>query len=297
MRNVYCVNSQGTPPIIILGMHRSGTSMLARTLRELGVYMGRNRTRNEECRWTNSINYWLFAQASATWEMPEGFDTLLTDSDLCDILTDYMRGIASGPASVRYMGLWRWMRYRSMSRIEEPWGWKDPRNTFTLPLWHRVFPKARIIHILRHGVDVAQSLRTRRKGAAEAAARRYRSRRTFYVNAPWAPKRRGFAHAPRVADLEGGFSLWEAYTSRGCGLVQELGSQALEIRYEDLLRDPLPFLDRICKFIGIEPSQDQLRRASESFDPSKAFSYTQSTELSDFAGRFASHLEKLGYRA
>ena len=287
--------SRNTPPVIIIGMHRSGTSMLARTLRELGVYMGRRRTRNEECLWTNSINYWLFAQSSATWERPTGFDTLLNHPDLCRTLADYMEGIANGPASARYMGLGRWMRYRGMPRIDEPWGWKDPRNTFTLPLWLRVFPRARVIHILRHGVDVAQSLRTRRKRAAEAAARRYRSRRGFYVNAPWAPKRRGFAHAPRVADLEGGFSLWEEYTSKGCGLVQEMGSQALELRYEDLLRDPVPFLDRICEFIGLKPSRDKLRRVSESFEPSKPFSYTHSAELSEFASSFALQLKKFGY--
>ena len=157
---------QGIAPVIIIGMHRSGTSMLARALSELGVFMGRRRTRNEECLWTNKINYWIFAQASATWERPEGMDTLLKDPDLCHMICDYIQGIASGPACMRYLGLRRYARYGSLFRVTEPWGWKDPRNTFTLPLWLTLFPNAKVVHIIRHGVDVAQSLRNRRNREA-----------------------------------------------------------------------------------------------------------------------------------
>ena len=29
--------------------------------------------------------------------------------------------------------------------IPFPWGWKDPRNSITLPLWLRLYPEAKII--------------------------------------------------------------------------------------------------------------------------------------------------------
>lgn len=278
-------------------MHRSGTSMLARTLRELSVNMGRKRTRNEECRWTNKLNYWIFTQASATWERPEGADTLFAEPDLCNTISDYLQGVVSGPASIRYLGPWRWMRYRSLFKIAEPWGWKDPRNTFTLPIWLGLFPRARVIHIMRHGVDVAQSLRKRHKGAAQGAVRRYWSRRGLYVNNPLAPKRRGFAHAPRVANLEGGLALWELYTSRGCSQVRDLGNQALELRYEDLLQDPVYLLRRVTDFCGIEASKKVLQSQAERFDPNKAFAYSQSGVLSEFAAKNVHKLEKFGYEA
>ena len=57
-----------------------------------------------------------------------------------------------------FLGWKRYLAYRSLERFDQPWGWKDPRNVFTLPLWLRVFPEAKIIYIVRNGVDVAASL-------------------------------------------------------------------------------------------------------------------------------------------
>jgi len=287
---------QGIAPVIIIGMHRSGTSMLARALSELGVFMGRRRTRNEECLWTNKINYWIFAQASATWERPEGMDTLLRDPDLCHTISDYMQGIVSGPACARYMGLRRYARYGSLFRVAEPWGWKDPRNTFTLPLWLTLFPNAKVVHIIRHGVDVAQSLRNRRNRDAGAAAQRYWGRRGLYANNPLAPKRSGFAHSPRVADLEGGMALWEAYTSRGRELVRKWENQSLELYYEEMVRNPVQSLKQITEFCGVKASHENVLRVSEGFDPEKAYAYRQSELLTNFSSKFLENLQKFAYR-
>jgi hypothetical protein len=52
------------------------------------------------------------------------------------------------------------------------WGWKDPRNSITLPVWLKLFPDARVIHIVRNGVDVAESLyRRQQRGFQEAKIR------------------------------------------------------------------------------------------------------------------------------
>ena len=39
---------QKNAPIILLGMHRSGTSMIAGMLEELGLFMGNHKDRNNE---------------------------------------------------------------------------------------------------------------------------------------------------------------------------------------------------------------------------------------------------------
>lgn len=282
-------------PVIIIGMHRSGTSMLTRTMQEFGFFMGRGTTRNEECRWTNSLNYWIFRQASATWERPEGVDTVLAESELCAPIEDYLSGVVDGPASIGYLGARRWLRYRSLRRVAEPWGWKDPRNTYTLPLWLKIFPDAKVLHIMRHGVDVAESLRVRHMAAAEKAAERFRRRRSLYVNNPFAPKRSGFAHSPRVRQLGGGLELWEAYTARARSHVQRLGAQALELRYEDLLADPLPHLERVLKFCGIEVGTSRLARAAGRFMPDRAYAFRRNKTLHEFAEKNAPRLAALGY--
>lgn len=40
----------------------------------------------------------------------------------------------------------------------EPWGWKDPRNSATLPFWLHLFPDLKIVVCLRHPKEVALSL-------------------------------------------------------------------------------------------------------------------------------------------
>lgn len=276
-------------------MHRSGTSMLARILREIGVFIGRNRTRNEECRWTNSLNYWIFSQASATWDRPEGVRDLLQDSQACELIADYLQGVVSGPASIRYLGVKRWIRHRSMLRISEPWGWKDPRNTYALPLWLRVFPRARVLHITRHGMDVAQSLRRRSRIAAEQAADRYRRRRGIYVGHPFAPKRSGIARQPRVNSLEGGLALWREYMEQGAAHARKLGDQLLQLRYEDLLRDPMAHLKQVTEFCGLQVDEHQLRRWSYDLRPDRAFAYRNDPELREMAEQNRQLLAQYGY--
>ena len=42
------------------------------------------------------------------------------------------------------------------------WGWKDPRNTFTLPFWLDLMPDLKIVVCLRHPLEVHRSLQVRR---------------------------------------------------------------------------------------------------------------------------------------
>ena len=41
------------------------------------------------------------------------------------------------------------------------WGWKDPRNSLTLPFWRAIIPKLRTIIVVRNPLEVAEPLRQR----------------------------------------------------------------------------------------------------------------------------------------
>ena len=43
----------------------------------------------------------------------------------------------------------------------QPWGWKDPRNSLTLPFWMRLIPDLKVVICLRNPLEVAQSLHLR----------------------------------------------------------------------------------------------------------------------------------------
>ncbi|MDZ7811080.1 MAG: hypothetical protein U5L11_14695 [Arhodomonas sp.] len=86
-----------------------------------------------------------------------------------------------------------------------------------------VFPGVEFLHIKRHGVDVAQSLRVRHRLASANAIARYQRRQRLYDNNPMAPKRSGFGHAPAMADLEAGLRLADAMLNGRRWHVANLG--------------------------------------------------------------------------
>ena len=288
------MSRSGTPPVIIIGMHRSGTSLLTRVLQQNGFFMGRGASRNEEAAFTNAVNAWIFDQASATWDRPEAMDDLLADTELRPWLLDYMDGIIRGPASLRFLGPRRVLR-GGLPGQNGPWGWKDPRNTYTLPLWLELFPDARVLHIVRHGVDVAASLRERRQRAMAGNIDRYRRRRVLYRNSPLAPKRRGFGPQPRCRTLAGGFELWRQYVERATAHTVALGERALTVRYEDLLCRPEEKLHEALAYCGLAPRPEQVRRTAATFRPDRAYAWKHDDELCSFVSEHAASLAGLGY--
>ncbi|MDF1614759.1 sulfotransferase family protein [Desulfurivibrio dismutans] len=291
------MSPSATSPVIIIGMHRSGTSLLTRVLQQAGFFMGRGTSRNEEAAFTNAINAWLFRQASATWDCPESMDLLLADQELRPWLRDYIGGIIRGPAALRFLGLKRGLRGGGLPAQCTPWGWKDPRNTFTLPLWLELFPEARVLHIVRHGVDVAASLRRRRQEEFAARVARYRRRRRWTWLNPLAPKHRGFGPQVRCRTLEGGFELWQLYVERAMEHVQFLGGQALTIKYEALLTDPLPNLRQALDFCGCVMDESSLRAVAAGFRSERVHAWSRLEELREFTVGHQPTLAMYGYPA
>ena len=148
-------------PIIIVGMHRSGTTMIAQLLEELGVFMGAKQEQNAESLFFLNINRWLLQASGGDWDYPEPFAAMLENCEIRNFFTERVRRILNSPRLIEYLGITNYVKYRFLGELEHPWGWKDPRNSFTLPIWLELFPKAKVVHIMRHGVDVADSLRRR----------------------------------------------------------------------------------------------------------------------------------------
>ena len=58
-------------PVILIGTHRSGTTMLAQMLEELGVFLGRGDQAHHEALFFKRINRWIYSQVNATWDRPD----------------------------------------------------------------------------------------------------------------------------------------------------------------------------------------------------------------------------------
>jgi Sulfotransferase family len=279
-------------PVIFIGMHRSGTSMLGRLLEELGMFFGAFKDENNEALFFQDVNEWLLGQCGGRWDNPAPFNKYFWRSEDAVKWTElYIRNLLASPRSIQFLGAR--FALRGIGGLGVPWGWKDPRNTFTLPLWLRIFPNARVVSIERNGVDVAQSLRAREIQFLKDAPDFYKKNRlAFFIR----PRKSGFAHSPRCLVLEDGFSLWEEYTSQAEAVIAQLPAhRVLALRYEDILDNPATWLARSAGFCGLEVSQVQLANAVKNIRADRAKAYESDAELSNFAETRAASLMARGY--
>ena len=276
-------------PIVIVGMHRSGTSMLAELLHESGLFLGwKTQPDHREAYFFQKLNDWVLREASATWDRPEGIDSLLADQKASDYVADYLQHTVQSPRTIEFLGPKKYASYRSLTRATEPWGWKDPRTTLTFPLWHRAFPNGKVLHVTRHGVDVARSLQVRYDKELTAYIARYRKRRLLYSVMD---RRTNLNTSIRVADMADGIELWDTYVTKARAIVDSFPGETLEFRFEDLLADPDPIMERLLAFCGLPASTTWADRV----DVNRAFAFRKDDDLVAVAKQHADTLAKHGY--
>lgn len=137
--------SGGSKSVIILGMHRSGTSCLAGSLEQAGLYLGEvnkkaphNARGNRENRDIMDLNDLVLSSAGGSWDNPPhpwihwSADQIAARDAL----------IATYPT-------------------DKVWGFKEPRTLFTLDGWLDALPNTQLVGTFRHPMAVAQSLKAR----------------------------------------------------------------------------------------------------------------------------------------
>jgi hypothetical protein len=279
-------------PVIFIGMHRSGTSMLGRLLEDLGMFFGAFKDENNEALFFQDLNEWLLNQCGGRWDNPGPFNEYFWRSDEVVKWTElYIRNLLASPRCIQFLGAR--FAFRGIGGLSMPWGWKDPRNTFTLPIWLRIFPNAKVVSIERNGVDVAQSLRAREiRILANAPSFYKKNRMAFFLRL----RRSGFAHSPRCMVLEDGFSLWQEYTSQADAVLAQLpAGRSLALRYEDVLDNPLKWLGETTAFCGLEVSKAQLENAVKNIRIDRAKAYEADADLASFAAMRSDALSARGY--
>jgi len=140
-------------PVCITGMHRSGTSTVAQLLHRCGLYLGpqdqlfASGPDNPDGYWEHknfrAINERILGTFGGGWDLPPS--------------------LAAGWYEDERLRPLRSEAERLLREFDghERWGWKDPRNSLTLPFWMDLFPEVRVVVCLRNPLEVAQSLRKR----------------------------------------------------------------------------------------------------------------------------------------
>ncbi|HEX5418981.1 MAG TPA: sulfotransferase [Gammaproteobacteria bacterium] len=277
-------------PLIVIGMHRSGTRLLADVLAGVGVFMGADRQADSESVTFMRINEAIFHQCGTFWSEPMPAHVVLAQPEHVERIAALVSGTLATELA-HYVGDSGW-RPGGSSGDTAPFGWKDPRNTFTLPVWRHIFPHLRTIHIVRHGVDVAASLARRHRQACVSAAGEA-------VPSPLAvfeDHALGVLSSRRGWTLAEALAMWEQYVEKARLESAELGERALEIRFEELLAEPHHVVAAITAFCGIEPSESGLdERLLGRINSSRAFAFRRTPELAAFAEAVPEILARYGY--
>jgi hypothetical protein len=273
-------------PIIFIGMHRSGTSMLSRVVEKAGVFMGNKKDENNEAIFFRNFNDWILNQTNSTWDNPYNYK-FIDSAFKEDIKKVYeLRKKVFFPTE--YLGFRKFLRIRSLNNIEFPWGWKDPRNTYTINIWKEIFPEAKVIHIYRNPVDVAQSLKIRSIKVDFNAHNSFKRilRKLFLIQGSI------YRLSFRVMDLNEGYRLWCQYVRQALSI-----KSSINIQYEQLLKNPSDNLEQIFNFIGLDFTKKQLQECSNMFDSTRSCAFLKDEQLLSFYKQIKEDtlMKKLGY--
>lgn len=275
-------------PLILVGMHRSGTSLMVRLLADVGVHMGTWLSRDAEAVHFQKLNRRIYAAAGAKWATVDGLLQEMASEDFVARQTELTRRrlFDRGPFPRQgslvsgFFGKQLWGRIQRGDAFS--WGWKDPRTSLTLPIWLRIFPQARCVHVLRNGIDVAISIHRRSK-----KQRRKVRNRLFPLD-----------YSPVTLDFAYGFRLWETYVCRILEYRDLLpAGRYMEVRYEELLEAPEEQLRRLVVFLEHRASDDELSAACRGVDKSRLDNsrYAMDYQAEIQALRASSLMKRLGY--
>jgi hypothetical protein len=279
-------------PIIIIGMHRSGTSMITRMLENLGLFVGKRKEENHEALFFKRINNWLLKQSGGAWDYPDPIRKLLNNADVRAVVVNYILHAMQTPRVASYLGWDKYIHYHTPANLNIPWGWKDPRNTYTLPIWLDIFPKSKIIHICRNGIDVANSLKVRANKMLAQLKTHYQRRKWLYC---MLPEIVGFSHSLSCVDLSDGFSLWTDYLKEARTHVKSLDAHAMEIKYEDFLTKPYKTLKQLSYFCDLNATDEDIERVGAQVKKERAYAYRHKPELQAFAKQMSEQLRVFDY--
>ena len=221
-------------PVLVVGMHNSGTSMLTEILHKSGIFFGANMKHHESHFFSIFINDLLIMGGGLNWaklplmsiEEVLSFEESISPIIKSHWLIDYLQWGYDGISA---------------------WGIKDPRLCVLLPLYLKLFPDAKVVHIHRNPEDIAASLSGKYKAGVGI-----------------------------LNDFDHWKALTTAYNQRVVDFSGECSSY-IELSYEDFCRDPEPHTRELFQFLDLAFT-DQTTSLLVNVTPSRIGSYQRMLE-------------------
>jgi hypothetical protein len=200
----YLARCNVPPPIVVGGTGGSGTRMVVQMLTGLGVQMG---TRCNHA-----------GDAEPFMPLYERFNN------------SYLGGQADLPL-LRERLQHCMEEHRSGMPARAPWGWKNPRSIFLLPVLDQLIPGLRYVHVVRDGLAMVSS------------ANQDQLVKHGHVVLP--------DSASRLPDPQRSLLLWAMVNAAAADYGATMEARYLRLRYEDMCSDPALATARLAALLGL----------------------------------------------
>ena len=277
-------------PIIITGIHRSGTSLLTRIMENNAVFFGKTQDINNESIFFQNINKWIMSTNSSTWDNPKSFINTI-DEESFDMLLDKIKILLNSRSNFRYFGNKYLFNKKSFFNLNYSWGWKDPRNIFTLPFWMTLFPLSKVIIVKRHPYDVSLSLINRNIKLKNKDSKSIHGNTPYFLIPFLNLSNFSNVGSLNLSNIEDAMALYHIYYSEIEKNLNKYKENIFFLKYEDIIINPKSTLIKIFDFCNLNYDNINL---PEVINKDKLYTY-KLKELKFDSEKYSKKLEKYGY--
>ena len=220
-------------PIVITGIHRSGTTLLSKIFENNKIFFGARKDLNNEALFFQNLNKWLLSSYGISWENPKCIDFEI-DENRFNMILFKLENILKSRLNFRYLGLRSLIIKNDLFELDFDWGWKDPRSIFSLPFWLKLFPKSKVVILVRHPFDVVNSLIARNKYLLEKDIK-LKNKISNYMLIPFLNVSNYSNLSSNISDFETGMRVYDCYYNQLILMSEKYNSNIQIVKYEDLV--------------------------------------------------------------
>ncbi len=224
----------GMEPLIILGRGHSGTRLYTQFCEVLGYRMGSDPSRPSYDPHRKAFSNCIKKTADA-----------------------YLQGNRQPKYCINNLigsvyKYWKWI-----GKPVQHWGWKFPETYLIVPLVAEIFPRARYLHVVRDGRDIA--FKRHLTDRVDRSLGRWILMQCRALDDPH----------PVQAAKSWAFQIKNFESVRSCIPPTRL----LDLHFEDMVSRPVESARTIAEFLGVQADETQLRFLADHVDPAKQAQY------------------------